>query len=406
MKKRLSKLVVMALCITTMLPVQEISAAKKPKVTKSMKLTVGQSKKIKVKGSYIKSKKYKTSNKKIVTVTKKGKVTAKKQGNCKITVTVKYKKSKKAKKYTTKKYKCSVSVSIKGKKSDKTKTTVKPTDTPTKTPAPSDGNENISGELNGVKVVKVSGVLRTISGEAITNEKIWFISDEHFTDITSDSITGKFTLNLPVGKYELHIGYGSADTDKLVSIINVTSESDMNFDLKTPLNYVTGTLQVKGCEDADISKYNIGFSIQEGDDPCPINESYRKEDGTYKALVGNGTYEVKLHLFGNNGPSLGIVTVDGMDIVRDFELNLYEIRGFLGDIDIDNYLWIRVQIDSTNYTNYYITSKDVDQNNNYRVLVCEPGTYTFYLTDEEGREKICKVFEVGETEYSKTVDLN
>ena len=65
-----------------------------------------------------------------------------------------------------------------------------------------------------------------------------------------------------------------------------------------------------------------------------------------------------------------------------------------------------MQIDSTNYTNYYITSKDVDQNNNYRVLVCEPGTYTFYLTDEEGREKICKVFEVGETEYSKTVDLN
>ena len=71
MKKKLSKLVVMALCITTMLTVSEASAAKKPKVTKSMKLTVGQSKKIKVKGSYIKSKKYKTSNKKIATVTKK-----------------------------------------------------------------------------------------------------------------------------------------------------------------------------------------------------------------------------------------------------------------------------------------------------------------------------------------------
>ena len=73
-------------------------------------MTVGQSKTIKVKGSYIKSKKYKTSNKKIATVSQKGKVTGKGSGKCKITVTVKYKKSKKAKKYLSKKFTCNIKV--------------------------------------------------------------------------------------------------------------------------------------------------------------------------------------------------------------------------------------------------------------------------------------------------------
>ena len=159
MKKKLSKLVVVALCIT-MLPVPEVRAAKKPTVTKSMKLTVGQSKTIKVKGSYIKSKKFKTSNKKIATVTKKGKVTAKKKGNCKITVTVKYKKSKKAKKYSTKKFKCSVSV--KKKEQGKIKPTVTPTDKPVTTEKPTNKpittekpKDNVTGKnADDVKAIK------------------------------------------------------------------------------------------------------------------------------------------------------------------------------------------------------------------------------------------------------------
>ena len=84
MKKKLSVMIILALSLT-MLPVQDMdAAAKKPSVTKSMVLKVGKSKTIKVKGSYIKSKKYKTSNKKIATVSKKGKVTAKKQGTVKL----------------------------------------------------------------------------------------------------------------------------------------------------------------------------------------------------------------------------------------------------------------------------------------------------------------------------------
>lgn len=109
MKKKLSKLLIMALCVG-MLPVPEGKAASNPKVTKSMNLTVGQSKTVKVKGSRIKKKAFASSNKKVATVTQKGKVSAKKSGNCKITVKVTYKKSNKAKKCTTKKYTCKVFV--------------------------------------------------------------------------------------------------------------------------------------------------------------------------------------------------------------------------------------------------------------------------------------------------------
>lgn len=132
------------LCIAMVLsfiPRQEVSAkSKKVSVTKSLTLKVGQSKSIKVKGSYIKSKKYKTSKKRIATVSKKGKVTAKKAGTCKITVTVKYKKSKKAKKYTTKKYTCKVTVTKKATTvPTKQPVTAKPTNNnikPTPTPIP------------------------------------------------------------------------------------------------------------------------------------------------------------------------------------------------------------------------------------------------------------------------------
>lgn len=62
-----------------------------------MNLTIGNSKKIKVNGLYIVNKKFKSSKKQIAQVSKKGKVTAKKVGQCKITITVKYKKTKKQK---------------------------------------------------------------------------------------------------------------------------------------------------------------------------------------------------------------------------------------------------------------------------------------------------------------------
>lgn len=91
--------------------VTESEAASVPKL-KDKKITVvqGETKTIKVKGQWIKSKKFQTTKKSIATVTKKGKVKGKKVGSCIIKVTVKYKKTKKAKRLSTRKLTCKVKV--------------------------------------------------------------------------------------------------------------------------------------------------------------------------------------------------------------------------------------------------------------------------------------------------------
>ena len=81
-------------------PATESEGASAPKL-KDKKITVakGKTKTIKVKGKRIKSKKFKSTKKSVATVTKKGKVTGKKAGSCKIKVTVKYKKTKRARNF-------------------------------------------------------------------------------------------------------------------------------------------------------------------------------------------------------------------------------------------------------------------------------------------------------------------
>ena len=98
------------------------SAASKPTATKSLTLTVGEEGHIKVKGANIKSYKFQIVNKKIVSVSKKGVVKAKKKGKCNVKITVKYRKTKKAKKLFTKKLICHVTV----KEAKKPKNTKKP----------------------------------------------------------------------------------------------------------------------------------------------------------------------------------------------------------------------------------------------------------------------------------------
>lgn len=94
-----------------LLPAGTMEAANKPKLkSKNLTITKGKSKTIKITGKYIRSKKFKSSKKAIATVSKKGKVKAKKVGTCKIKITVKYRKTKKAKKLSTKKLTCSVKV--------------------------------------------------------------------------------------------------------------------------------------------------------------------------------------------------------------------------------------------------------------------------------------------------------
>lgn len=100
--------------IFSVFPVAQVNAATKPKLSKTkITMTVGQSKKLKVKGiskKRAKRIKWKSSKKKVVTVTKTGKLKARKAG--KATITAKVGK---------KKLKCKVVVKRKRKKSTKKK---------------------------------------------------------------------------------------------------------------------------------------------------------------------------------------------------------------------------------------------------------------------------------------------
>lgn len=98
-------------------------------------------------------------------------VTAKRVGNCKITITVKYRKTKNAKKVLSKKLTCKVTV----KNVQSVKPTVKPTVTPTIVPTtkPIEGkNEKDVAALTAIiKEQKVLGA--TISEELDSEEYIW-----------------------------------------------------------------------------------------------------------------------------------------------------------------------------------------------------------------------------------------
>lgn len=97
-KKIIASLVLISLllsgCSIYNQPVK-VSAAGTPSVTEQLTMAVGEKKSIKVKGTNIKSKTFKSTKSKIATVSKKGIVTAKKAGWCKVKVTVKYVKNKK-----------------------------------------------------------------------------------------------------------------------------------------------------------------------------------------------------------------------------------------------------------------------------------------------------------------------
>ena len=128
-KQALSMVLALSLSVFTIADGANIASAKAKLTRKTLALTVGQKKKIAIKG---KKKKavytFSSSNKKAV-VSKKGMVTAKKKGTAKITVKEKYKK--KTRKVGT------VTITIKSKGVDKTSKpnlTPKPTDSPTATP--------------------------------------------------------------------------------------------------------------------------------------------------------------------------------------------------------------------------------------------------------------------------------
>lgn len=127
MKRRVISFMLALSLVTSGVSAPQVDAkSKAPKVSKSMTLTIGQSKTIKVKsnGTKVKKKTFKVTTKKgkrVISVSKKGKVKAKKTGSAKVQVTIKYKAGKKLK---TKKSYIKIKVT-----SSKTTVTQKPSST-------------------------------------------------------------------------------------------------------------------------------------------------------------------------------------------------------------------------------------------------------------------------------------
>ena len=191
MKKSVSKLVTalllaLAICVTGVIGNEaSVDAKTKVKISNTrITLTVGQSKTLKVKGTK-KKPKWSSSKKSVATVSKKGKVVAKKAGSATITA-----------KIGKKKYKCKVTV--KNKKKQQNTNTVKPS-TPTQ-------NQEI--KLNNIKIKNAKDIYleeeRQLGIEKnpsnATNKKIqWTSSDPAIVSVTSDGkIVGKKAGNAEI----------------------------------------------------------------------------------------------------------------------------------------------------------------------------------------------------------------
>lgn len=122
MKRTLAKIIAAALVtgvcgeagvVMTSAVTARTASAAVPSMQRKLTLKKGKAKVLKVKGKYIKKCKFSSTKKKIATVGKKGKVTAKKAGTCKIKAVVTYANNKGAKKYLKKTLWCKVTVSSK-----------------------------------------------------------------------------------------------------------------------------------------------------------------------------------------------------------------------------------------------------------------------------------------------------
>ena len=144
-----------------------VMAAGAPTAAKSLTITAGKKKTIKVSGANIKSKAFKSSKTKIASVNKKGVVTAKRAGNCRIAVTVKYRKTKKAKKLLTKKLICKIKVT-----GGQTVPVTEPTADSTVTPAPVVKNED---DVNALKAIieEQKALGAAVSEDLDSEEYIW-----------------------------------------------------------------------------------------------------------------------------------------------------------------------------------------------------------------------------------------
>ena len=176
-KKSITSIIIMALALTLAMPMSAEAAKKKtPKISKT-KVTMTITKKktkpavqLKVKNVSAKNVKWTTSNKKVATVSKNGKVVAKKKGNAVITVKVKGSKT----------LRCKVTV-----KDNRKPVTKKPAPAPSPNPAPKPDGECKHDWVQKEKYIKTQLVCN--HGLVFNNEEEWTI---HCDELMEQGLDG------------------------------------------------------------------------------------------------------------------------------------------------------------------------------------------------------------------------
>lgn len=139
-------------------------------------LKVGNTKKLLLKGIIV-SKKFTSSDKKIATVTKKGKITAVKKGTCRIYVKIRYKKKKKSNKI----YKKRMTYAVKVNKKEEASVAVAPTD------SLGSGNANNIAVSDSSKNGKAGNTAPNGENISWANAKIYKIDDDNRIWLIDDS---------------------------------------------------------------------------------------------------------------------------------------------------------------------------------------------------------------------------
>lgn len=297
----------------------EGQAAKKPQLSqKKITLKVGQTKTLRVKKQAKKAKiSWKSENKKIAVVSKKGKVTAKKVGTTKVVCKVKD---------GTKKFTLTCKVTVK-----KTTPKVVPTSTvptpavpatsavPTQTPSVTQPTvptvvptleptpKPTSTPVVRPSQYQVSGVFRSRNGKVLKNETIQFEgNEENYSTVTDDQ--GKYSVSLPEGEYTVQ-SYDYDFTSRLK--IESGMEKTLEKDFVVPEDYYECCLLLKA-ENGTVLKnsYVVVSVLDSFGDTVQYLYVRTDENGVLDCLLREGQVDIKYNGNGESGLALTSTSID------------------------------------------------------------------------------------------------
>ncbi len=288
MKKAISIILslIIAASVFTVLPLESMAAKKKVslkktsatlKISKKNKKNVYGSTTIKVKkakGVSIKKKTYKSLNKKIAKVSSKGKVVAKKKGNTKIKVTVKYKYKKKT--YTKKLY-------FKVKVKDTRKKTTTPT-TPSEPAKPYQPKEDELDSEANIENCKALNNVSTPTGNSDTmNDAEFFGKLSKFSnklyEMAAKEQNENYSLS-PVSIYMAVAMLHSIGDDTVKSEIEDLTEMSIGDIAKTGQLFKHLTKKYSSFGGETVSRVNLTNSIW-------LNEGLETDEATLNTLASD-----------------------------------------------------------------------------------------------------------------------